>query len=135
MYCIKCGKELLETDMFCGSCGTQKNANTNNQNTSQQADLMNPGLSDVERARIYSSYTRKIWFSALGPFVSLFLIVTLWGLVALLGEISDSTSTFTDFIGLIIPILIALSVLAIPIGIVMVIIYARNRSQFKPIIK
>lgn len=135
MYCIKCGQVLLETDIFCSSCGANKETNINNQNMQQQVDIMNPNLTDVERARLYSSYTRKLWYSALGPFLSLFLIVTLWGLMALLRQIFEDISVLVEILSIFIPILVALSVLAIPVGIILGIIYASKRNQFKPIIR
>ncbi len=81
-------------------------------------------------------YRRNRIIAFVGPISALFCIIALWGFFALLEEVSETDSasvlgSISALFNLLVPILIAIAFLAIPVGIVMGIIYS-NRLQRIP---
>lgn len=126
MNCQNCGNVLSEGAKFCTTCGKPATASHDSQ------PIQATPISPVEAERLYKKYGRLRWIAALGPITVVFLIVSIWGALNFLNELSQSSGSLkviTDIFGLIIPIIIALAVLAIPIGIILAFRYNNKRNQ------
>ena len=139
MFCEKCGSSVEQNDTFCISCGRQ--INEGSQGT--EAEVNNtthtqvPTINKEELYKMYKMYGRRMWLSLLGPIGGIFLIVLLWGLISLAEEIGGNEtiiSTVGNVFGLLIPILLALFMLCIPIGIILGIIQSQERSKIRYIL-
>lgn len=111
MYCKKCGIEQQEGVKYCSGCGSNFHSDNNIKS-----------MKNNEKISIF-----KILFSLLTPIASLFLLVTFWGVMNLLSETMNGMYSLVDMIGAIIPVLIGLSVLSIPIGVVFAIYFYLNK--------
>lgn len=112
MYCKNCGNQISLEDKFCNNCGQASNQESFHNNT------------EVDRPRDESDKTKqklkfRKYFFFLAPFIILFLTIALWGLVSVVRNTigADSLSTFSSILNILIPIVIAASVIFIPVGI------------------
>lgn len=91
-----------------------------------------PPRTQTEVQVLERQYRRNRLIAFIAPIATLFGIIALWGFFAVLDEISVTEDGALETIGavvnLLIPILIAMCVLAIPAGIIMGIVYT-NRLQ------
>jgi len=120
MFCHKCGLKQNEDNKFCSSCGTSFFVSDNLE------DQKSAG-SEIRKNKCGT--VRKILFSLVIPPAFLFIIVSIWGLVNILSATFESESTFFAVVNLLVPILVGLSVLAMPVGIVFAIYFYLRRNE------
>jgi len=120
MFCHKCGVEQSKDNKFCSNCGASFGASDNPNN------LRGSNGGDKKNKR---STLRNILLSLLTPPAFLFVIVSIWGLVNLLSETFESESMLFSIVNAFVPILVGLSVLAMPVGIVFAIYFYLRRNE------
>jgi uncharacterized membrane protein YvbJ len=120
MFCYKCGQKQNTDSKFCSSCGTSFPMSNNSENQKN---------TDVEIKKNKRGAIRKILFSLLIPPVFIFIIISIWGLANVLSATFDNEPAVFTIVNLLVPILVGLSVLAIPVGIVFAIYFYLRRNE------
>ena len=103
MYCSKCGAQNTDQAKFCKECGQ----GIENKNVGHTVDT-------PVNAQKFAKPPKSVLKYAMVPLGTLFALVALWGVMGYMQEAgSASTSTLFDVINLLIPLLLAISVLAV----------------------
>ena len=100
MFCTKCGAKLPEGTTTC---------------TNSHDNL--PAKKKVSRA--------AIWTLA-APFISLFAIVFLWGVLGFISRLTDSVDGVVRIVDVLLPIIITLNIMAIPVCVIVTIVTWRK---------
>lgn len=129
MFCNSCGNRIEQWEQYCTGCGT-RTGYTPVQTSSQSTSPMT--LSNEELQREYDKYNKRMWFSFFGPVGGIFLIVVVWGFMALMEEMIRTNpiiSALDKVFDVFIPIALAFFFLVIPVGIILGIVFSQERSR------
>ena len=120
MFCQQCKSKRDEGDKFCTSCVTLFIVDNN---------IVGQGSVSTGIRNKKGADMRKVLLSLLVPPALLFILLSIWGIVNVLSATFDSGKTFITIVNSLMPILIGLSVPAIPVGVVFAIYFYLQRGE------
>lgn len=117
MFCSKCGVQNSDEAKFCKGCGQQTGNNSTTASATQYSQPIVTGGNPPKRVAVY----------ALAPIGFFVFLVILWGIVNLVSDTTNPTPAYEFFNNTLIPLLFALSFIAIPIGVIYA-IYSNSKN-------
>ena len=128
MFCPSCGAQVAEGATFCAQCGNRLTATppppeSTTAPASPAASTVPPpasapGTVPMQNAR----KPRRVAMFILGPILFVIGLIVLWGMLNAVADPENPSEFVLFFNNVLVPLLLALSIFAIPIGVVFAIV-------------